>query len=586
MKLVIKKGKHFYNLQEIENFDVQKNEHLSIKYFIDEEEQNSFFNSIYANRLMIESNKDTEIELILGKGYRAIKDQSFEKHFYRHNGWSGGDGIYSFNIDDGNDQFDQNSSKKTLFIFGDTFVGKSNEKTHQRYQPHLMPNNSYAYYEEDIMLFHINQKKDGSIKAFYQMDKTKDVSGTVTTQLIAYDPQNIKNNYLSSYSEDPIEIIFNFYKPRDITHIKISNYYQDEGDMLSKRGIKDIQILGSLDGKHYQLLKKHQLKQSKGYETFETLDINCHVKYIKLVGINQYNDETYKEGLLGLNKVKFYCHDKLYRDIEVVSNSIFSIEENHSWIWLQDGVVINDNLYFIPLIVNEDLTQPEGLQFKITGTSLFKTPMKNKKILPEERKQKNAPLMAHDGKSEYVYGAGIMAQTKQSGAKNPDGYIYIYGYKTTMGLRELIVARVQEENFEFFDDWTFYDGQKFCDDILKSAPILQHVSCELSVSHIQNGPFENKYIAVFTYDVNTPYVAIAIGDTPYGPFSKPQKVYKTKEKEIFKHTTYTYNAKAHPHLSKSDDILVSYNTNTYDFDHNMSNCLIYQPRFIRLKINH
>jgi len=40
--------------------------------------------------------------------------------------------------------------------------------------------------------------------------------------------------------------------------------------------------------------------------------------------------------------------------------------------------------------------------------------------------------------------------------------------------------------------------------------------------------------------------------------------------------------KAHPHLSKSEEILVSYNTNTYSYAHNMSDYRIYRPRFIRL----
>jgi hypothetical protein len=104
----------------------------------------------------------------------------------------------------------------------------------------------------------------------------------------------------------------------------------------------------------------------------------------------------------------------------------------------------------------------------------------------------------------------------------------------------------------------------------------------MSVSQLLDGQFKDKYIAVFTYDTNTPYVAFAIGETPYGPFTDPQKIYHTPEQALYKSTTYTYNAKAHPHLSQSTNILVTYNTNTYNFEHNMSNNLIYRPRFIRL----
>ena len=80
---------------------------------------------------------------------------------------------------------------------------------------------------------------------------------------------------------------------------------------------------------------------------------------------------------------------------------------------------------------------------------------------------------------------------------------------------------------------------------------LEHISCEMSVSQLLDGQNKGKYIAVFTYDTNTPYIAYSLGDSLVGPFSDPQKVYHTPEQDIFKSTTYTYNAKAHPHLSKS-----------------------------------
>jgi hypothetical protein len=151
-----------------------------------------------------------------------------------------------------------------------------------------------------------------------------------------------------------------------------------------------------------------------------------------------------------------------------------------------------------------------------------------------------------------------------------------------MGLRELVVARVKEDRFEFFDDWRFYNGKDWVTNIFESKGLLEHISCEMSVSQLLDGQNKGKYIAVFTYDTNTPYIAYSLGDSLVGPFSDPQKVYHTPEQDIFKSTTYTYNAKAHPHLSKSTNILVSYNTNTYNFEHNMSNNLIYRPRFIRL----
>ncbi len=49
--------------------------------------------------------------------------------------------------------------------------------------------------------------------------------------------------------------------------------------------------------------------------------------------------------------------------------------------------------------------------------------------------------------------------------------------------------------------------------------------------------------------------------------------------------TYTYNAKAHPHLSTPDRLLISYNVNTFDFFEHFSNADIYRPRFVWLPLD-
>ncbi|PKK96356.1 MAG: hypothetical protein CVV58_06780 [Tenericutes bacterium HGW-Tenericutes-3] len=319
----------------------------------------------------------------------------------------------------------------------------------------------------------------------------------------------------------------------------------------------------------------------------EIISIEKTFQFIKVVaaakkGIGNYNQKGYKEGLYGLNLIKFFNGSQQYRDLYVESSSTLLKNPEHSWIWLQDGVVIGNHLYFIPIVINSDLNQPEGLQFCVKGAALFKTPISNSKLVTAKSTQKMAPLLVEKDGSQWLFGNALMANTVQSGAKNPDGYIYIYGYKSTMGLRELVLARVKEENFEFFDDWKFFDGQTWNSDIFSSQPLLGHISCEMSVSQLLDGGNKGKYIAVYTYDTNTPYIAFSLADHPWGPFSNPQKIYHTPEQAKFKSTTYTYNAKAHPHLSNSKEILVTYNTNTYNFDHNMSSYLIYRPRFIRL----
>lgn len=558
-----------------------------VVYYIDEEVQEIFLGSYYANRLKISSKSEQQVTLVLGEGYLSKESPCWTNRFITDDIWQGGDGIFSFNLDNGNDSFDQNQVHNTLLVFGDTFVGRFVRETEKRLEPHLMINNSLAYLKGESLEFKLNKGPMGNIKAFYEIGEAFDYKGPIPKNLVTYDFNTPLKGYLSAYNPETLGLVFDLHKERMITHCNVFNYFDEQSIELSKRGLKGITILGSHDSKEWTKIQDVTLDIARNKSDKQTIQLNVTYRYIKLTcqtinGIGNYNDSDYEEGLFGLEKIKFYNKTQLYRDIEATSNTVMEQSREHAWIWLQDGVVINKDLYFVPLVITGDQTQPEGLQFKVLGVSSFKTPIIDGVAKPELSTHKLAPIFAYSKESAYFYGAGMMANTVQAGSVDPDEYVYIYGYKTNLALRQLIVARVKAENFEYFDDWTYFNGETFTSDILDSKSILDHISCEMSVSPILNGKYKGKYIAVFTYDTDSRYVAFAIGDSPVGPFTKPQKVYKTKEKDIFKSTTYTYNAKAHPHLSNSKKILVSYNTNTYNFDHNMSNRLIYGPRFIYL----
>ena len=587
IKSVKCKGKTSINLEKIYPIKPIDLEEVKITYLIDDEEQSLFFESFYANKIIITTKKEVVIDICLGKGYLTEKADNWTNLFITDDLWQGGDGIFSFNIETGEDKFDQENIAKTLFVFGDTFVGNYDRLTEKRYMPQLMPNNTLAYLENNKVDFRINRGELGQVLAYYNMKEEDKYQGYLPKNLVSYNCLAPVKPYLSSYYPKSLEITFDLSTKRKITHIEIENYFDEDSPELSKRGLKEITLFGSNDNTNWEKIDEFKLRKANKDNLVQALKINKTYRHFKILvnpinGLGNYNDQSFQEGLFGFNKIRFYNEKDYYKDILANANSILIKEAEHAWIWLQDGVVIGNNLYFLPLNIASDHTQVEGMQFKVLGVSMFKTPIINQEIVPEKSIQKKAPVFAKDKTSTYFYGAGIFANTIQAKALNPDGYIYIYGYKTTNFLRELIVSRVKEDRFEYFDDWEYFDGVGYSKNILDSKPLLPHVSCEMSVSEILEGRFKGKYIAVFTYDVNTKYVSFAISDSLTGPFSKPQKIYITPEQSIFKSTTYTYNAKAHPNMSKSKRILVSYNTNTYNFDHNMSNRLIYGPRFIYL----
>ena len=54
--------------------------------------------------------------------------------------------------------------------------------------------------------------------------------------------------------------------------------------------------------------------------------------------------------------------------------------------------------------------------------------------------------------AEFYFGGAVYQNTRDAGATNPDGYIYVYGYNDVENVgRELVVSRVKPENIEKFD---------------------------------------------------------------------------------------------------------------------------------------
>jgi len=555
----------------------------NIHFMIDAFEQEYVPNqTTYASSLEFNALEGGDITVIFGKGYVASYDEEWTNRFQHTDRWSGGDGIYSFNLTDGNDDFDQIEQKKTLFVFGDTFVGRYDHDTKQRFEPLLMPNNSVALLqkESESVNFFLHTENNGSISGFFKIDPRFDKKGTIPMNTVVYDDREENDGWLSSYNPSECNITYDLSKERFVTRIKITNYYQNQSTKLSTRGIRIFRLFGSADEKSWTDLGEYEADINLDGKTTTEINLGFSYRYFRFEinttpGIGNYCDEVC-EGLFGLNKVEFFNREERYLDVEATANTVLQEEPARSWIWLQDGVVVGKKLYFYPLTVVSDLTQPEGLQFRVTGINMISVPFNEDKIHFDEQSQKRTPFLYKHQGIEYALGGAVMPCLN-------DGYVYVYGYTSTYGQRKMIVSRVKAEEIENFDSYEYFDGKYFVYDIKKAKTVLDHISCEFSVSPILKGMNKGKYIAIYTYDVNTPYVAYSIGDSPVGPFTKPQIIYKTPEQEKFGKTTYTYNAKAHPHLSCSTAILVSYNTNTYSFTHNRENADVYNPRFIRLE---
>ncbi|MEM9658087.1 MAG: hypothetical protein AAF961_06980, partial [Planctomycetota bacterium] len=103
---------------------------------------------------------------------------------------------------------------------------------------------------------------------------------------------------------------------------------------------------------------------------------------------------------------------------------------------------------------------------------------------------------------------------------------------------------------------------------------------ELSVTPMPDGNvLAGKYLLISKHVRTDLYYRV--GDSPHGPFGPPHRFYATNEEEKYLYPSYTYNAKAHPHLSTKDALLVSYNVNCPERVFQEGD--IYRPRFVWLK---
>lgn len=239
--------------------------------------------------------------------------------------------------------------------------------------------------------------------------------------------------------------------------------------------------------------------------------------------------------------------------------------------WLQDGIVIDGTVHLSAIRT--------GKNWKPLGLDLISVPLRDGRPQWDRFERKaDFPALISNERFQSCFGAGILDHVSR------DGYIYIYGYRDRLrgGRKGLIVARVEPKDFTDANRWRFWNGKQWTENLSASledeAVLVDGVSTELSVTPIE----KDRYLLVYTRATMSPEIYCNLGDSPTGPFGKAEKIYHCPEPETLGKGIYTYNAKAHPHLSRKGTLLISYNVNrlgslphkTYE----------YRPRFVELSL--
>lgn len=258
--------------------------------------------------------------------------------------------------------------------------------------------------------------------------------------------------------------------------------------------------------------------------------------------------------------------------------------------WLGDSFVVGNTYYVFGLYI----AKQGVLGFEQVGEDLFAFSIVNGKVdFSTFRKiydtDTNRLSYFTNGMS-IIFGSGVFENTKTSKALNPDGYIYIYGYKdlnNSTNKRSLVVCRVKEDEVEDFTKYRYFDGSGWANDISKCASLTDNgnVSCELGVCEINDpkSQYYGKLILIYQDNTNGKDVCLRTSNSPYGTFSEKEILYHCEETSLMKNITQ-YNAKVHSVLSDNSSLVISYNLNESVSGTNNNNCDIYHPRFLRLKL--
>ncbi len=275
------------------------------------------------------------------------------------------------------------------------------------------------------------------------------------------------------------------------------------------------------------------------------------------------------------DKITFY-----WRKPGNKTQSVFLPEKpkDGSYFWLGDGFVNTDNFGELCLFAYEMRNTGKGaFGFEQIGTSIL-TVDKGEKMPFNRYRQTELPFSFKEkaDKMTNPFGAGIFMNTEKAGAKNPDGYVYIYGVYGEK--KQVLVARVLPKEFTQFSAWRFWNGSEWDSDVNHAAAVTDRASHELSLTQLSDG----RYALIFQIDTIGAQIGMRLAKQPQGPFGPIIKVWDCPEVKVSPNF-YVYNAKAHPVLSSANELIISYNVNSFKFLQDINSYPNYfRPRFVRV----
>jgi len=223
------------------------------------------------------------------------------------------------------------------------------------------------------------------------------------------------------------------------------------------------------------------------------------------------------------------------------------------WYWPTDGTVYMDTLQIMLSAFRSTGGGIFGFAYAAIDIARFSLP--DLQLIDINRKILDPTI---------AFGAAVM--------EGNDGYTYVYGVEKEGINKYLHIARAA--NGDISDDWEYFNGTDWVSDISQSQRLMNDVSEQFGIFNYEGHNYMITHNHIFGKQIY-----LWESPTPEGPWTFKNTVYCTPETGG---DIWTYNSFVHPQFMENEELLVSYNNNSFNFGDLFRNADNYRPHFVRI----
>ncbi|MBC6954301.1 MAG: DUF5005 domain-containing protein [Leptolyngbya sp. PLA2] len=260
-------------------------------------------------------------------------------------------------------------------------------------------------------------------------------------------------------------------------------------------------------------------------------------------------------------------------------------EQPSEWFWpAGGGLVVRDGgeprlLVFMTRLSRRD--EPDSVwNFTCRGSTLLT--IKNPDDDPSKWRvvQSTLTSIAAEAPLERTWGTAVVPDPEDAAS------LLVFGIDGTEPLnKRALLARAPVSSVDRFETWSFRTADGWSGVPGEAVSVSGNVASEVSIHEISDRFSGKHFVMIYSEPPLGAGIMARTALRPEGPWSEPVRLYECPEPGLDPRNL-VYSAKAHPHLSREGELLVSYCVNSTDFRHMAANADLYLPRFVRVPLAH